>query len=315
MSRNIFTGRGTSFWVGAMLLLFSTVAPPCIASDSNVGTTGAQFLKIGIGARPTAMGDSVVALSDDVNVVHFNPAGIGELSRPEISMMHTQWIAGANLDSGAFSYPTNHGAFAISATTLKVDDIQRRGLDESHSGNFEAMDANYGLSYARNLSPLLSIGVTGRYISQQIDTYSASTWAGDVGAIKRFGGKPYSLGLAVKNIGQPIKFKKESDPLPLLVDFGAATCFWKQKLLITADGRWRRDNSPGFGLGLEYRQALGKESRFALRSGYNSTITDSGSSGVTLGAGLGIGRLDLDFAWIPFADFGNTFRYAAHVKF
>ncbi len=71
----------------------------------------------------------------------------------------------------------------------------------------------------------------------------------------------------------------------------------------------------GFGAGLEYKAPITSGTRFALRAGYNSTITDANGAGVTLGAGGGIGRLDLDFAWVPFGDFGNTFRYAAHMKF
>ncbi len=285
------------------------------ATNKNVGTSAAQFLKIGAGARPTAMGDSFVAVSEDVNSVTFNPAGIADVARPEFAAMHTQWIADANYDFGAFCYPTNHGALAFAASTLKVEDIQRRGSDETHNGDFKAMDAAYALSYGHNLTPLTSLGVTARYISQSIDAASAGTWAGDVGVIKRLQEKPVSLGLAVKNFGQAVEFRNESDPLPLMVDAGVATTFLRQNLLVTADGRWFRDNDPGFGVGLEYRHDIGSKNRFALRTGYNSTVTDAGAAGLTLGGGLGFGRLDLDFAWVPFGDFGNTFRYAAHMKF
>ena len=34
-----------------------------------------------------------------------------------------------------------------------------------------------------------------------------------------------------------------------------------------------------------------------------------------MGAGIGYKLFDIDFAWVPFGDLGNTFRYAAHVKF
>jgi len=285
------------------------------ASNKKVGTTGAQFLKIGAGARPTAMGDAYVAVSEDVNSVYFNPAGIANISRSEMSVMHTQWIGNSNYDFGAFCYPTDHGAFAFSAATLKVNDIDRRGSDEVKTGSFEATDAAYGLSYARNLSPLLSLGFTGRFIQQKIDSTSASTFAGDIGIIKRLRERPISFGLAAKHMGQPVEFKNESDPLPMTIDAGVAASFWQQALLITADARWRRDNDPGYGVGVEYKHQFSEKHRFALRSGYNSTATDSDGSGITLGGGVGLGRLDMDFAWVPFADLGNTYRYALRIRF
>lgn len=295
----------------AMALAFS----PVFASNKKVGTSGAQFLKIGGGARPTAMGNSFVAVADDVNAIYYNPAGISNLPRAEFVAMHTEWIAGTNYDYGAFSYPLNNGAIAVSAATLKVDEIQRRNADESRDGDFEAMDSAYTLSYGHNLSPLTSVGITGRYIRQSIDATSAATWDGDVGIIKRFSERPISLGLTVKHFGAPLEFKNESDPLPLTVDAGFSAALLQQRLLFTADGRWRRDNDPGYGAGLEYRRPIGTKSRFALRTGWDSTVTDAEASGLTMGGGLGLGRLNLDFAWIPFGDLGNTFRYAAHVKF
>ncbi len=285
------------------------------ATDKNVGTSSAQFLKIGAGARPTAMGDAFVAVADDVNSVYFNPAGIANLARPEFTAMHTQWIANTNYDMGAFSYPTSYGAFGLAAATLKTDDIQRRDVDETHTGDFKAIDASYSVSYAHNIAPQLALGVTARLIQQSIDSTSASTYDADFGVLKRFASSPASFGLAVKHLGKPVKFRKESDPLPMNVDLGAATELLDKRLLVSADGRWFRDNSPGYGLGLEYTMPLSDKNKFVLRGGYNSKATDADGSGITLGAGLGLGRLDLDFAWVPFGDLGDTFRYAAHMKF
>jgi hypothetical protein len=161
----------------------------------------------------------------------------------------------------------------------------------------------------------LSLGITGRYVKQSIDNASASTWAGDIGVLKRFDSSPITLGLAVKNMGKPMQFRNESDPLPLAVDAGVAATLFRQKLTLTADGRWRRDNSPAFGLGSEYMYPLGRQGRLLLRTGYNSAITDAGSSGLTFGGGVGFGRVDFDFAWVPFSDLGNTIRYSLRVRF
>ncbi len=41
---------------------------------AKVGTVGAQFLKIGIGARGAAMGGAYEAISNDVTAVFWNPS-------------------------------------------------------------------------------------------------------------------------------------------------------------------------------------------------------------------------------------------------
>ncbi|MCG3203433.1 MAG: hypothetical protein KCHDKBKB_00092 [Elusimicrobia bacterium] len=298
-----------------LLLISSASVESLYGANKNAGTAGAQFLKIGAGPRPTALGDSFVAVSEDVNAVYFNPAGIATSSRPEFTAMHTQWIADTSYDFGAFSYPTNHGAFAISASTLKVEDLQRRGTDETRNGSFEAMDSAYALTYGHHFAPLLSLGVTGRMIRQSIDTTSANTWAADVGVMKRLRSRPVSLGLAVRHLGGSIKFRNESDPLPTTVDGGFAATFFREKLMVTADGRWFRDNDPGFGAGVEYRRSLGEKNRLALRGGYNSQATASDGAGLTMGAGLSFGRAEFSFAWVPFADLGNTYRFGLHIRF
>jgi len=40
------------------------------------GTTGATFLKLGVGSRPVAMGEAFVAVADDINALFWNPSGL-----------------------------------------------------------------------------------------------------------------------------------------------------------------------------------------------------------------------------------------------
>jgi hypothetical protein len=42
----------------------------------RVGISTAQFLKIGVGRRASAMGDAFVAISDDASALYWNPAGL-----------------------------------------------------------------------------------------------------------------------------------------------------------------------------------------------------------------------------------------------
>ena len=66
------------------------------------GSTTANFLKIGIGARGSAMGEAQSAIANDVNASYWNPAGLSTLRFQEISLMHYSLIEGVRYQvSGA----------------------------------------------------------------------------------------------------------------------------------------------------------------------------------------------------------------------
>jgi len=291
-------------------------ATPARAGEAKVGTSGAQFLKIGAGTRPTAMGDAFTAVADDVNAVYFNPAGLSQLKSAELTAMHTQWFENIDYAFGAFALPTAAGTFAISAATLEVADIRKRGLDESDQGSFTNVDSTYALSYGRRWGDTLSLGATARLIKAQIDSASASSWGGDVGVLKKFADTPYSVGLAARHFGQEVKFRDEGDPLPFVVDGGASGRFVNDHLLLSLKLSLPRDNDLQYGAGVEWAERASDGFRYAARAGYHTLGTDAdGASGVTVGAGIGYRRLDLDFAWVPMGDLGNTFRYAVLFHF
>jgi hypothetical protein len=299
-----------------MLTLLFMMSSLASATNKNAGTSGAQFLKIGAGARPTAMGEAFVGVADDVNAVSYNPAGLGFLDKTEFSAMHTQYFQGLDYDFGAYAQPLKHGTLALSAATLKTDDITRRALDETNTGSFKNQDASYALAYAHRLGATLSAGVTARLIREEIDSASAQAWSADVGVLKKFSRRPVSVGFAVRNLGQPIGFNDESDPLPLAFDAGMGIDLLRNRLKIAADLRHVRDTGVQAGIGSEWRETLRGNFRYAARAGYDTADADvEGASGLSLGAGIGYKLFDLDFAWVPFGILGNTFRYSAHLKF
>ncbi len=311
-SRGLFF-RAAIFAPAALLML--SLSGRVMAENKNIGTAGAQFLKIGVGARPTAMGESFVAVADDANAAFYNPSGLAFIERPELTAQHNQWFQGVNHQFGAFAYPTDFGAFALSAITLKVDDIQNRNSDETYQGTFEAMDSAYAVSYAKMLGPIHSMGFTARYVKQEIGPYSADAWAGDAGFMKKFVSVPLSLGLAVRNVGQKIKFKADEDPQPTVFDAGMSASLFHYRVLLAANVFKPVDNDVRFGAGMEFHPVLTKTYRFTLRGGFNSAHTDPEAPGFSFGAGLGIKQMSFDFSYVPFGDLGNTFRYSLGIRF
>ena len=90
---------------------------------AKVGTFSMQFLKLGVSARATGMGSAFTAIADDATATYWNPAGIVDVTRTEVSLNHTVWPADVSLDFAAavFALPFLPGAWGVSARALSID--------------------------------------------------------------------------------------------------------------------------------------------------------------------------------------------------
>ena len=52
-----------------------------------------EFLNIGVDAKSIGMGNAVSSTVDDVNATYWNPAGLINIERDEISLMHSNYFA------------------------------------------------------------------------------------------------------------------------------------------------------------------------------------------------------------------------------
>ena len=64
----------------------------------RVGTSAAQFLKIGVGPRAEAMGQAYIAIANDAEALFYNPAGISQFEKNEVFFSNTQWVVDIQLE-------------------------------------------------------------------------------------------------------------------------------------------------------------------------------------------------------------------------
>jgi hypothetical protein len=182
---------------------------------SKVGTTSAQFLKIGVG-RATGMGEAFGAIADDVSASYFNPAGLAQLTKKEALLSHIDWISDLNHDYVSLALPVNRlGVIAFSVTALTMSNMERLWIDDpatvireddSTGLYFGAMDVAFAVSYARQITDKLAFGFTGKAVSQTIYNMSASGAALDLGLLYRTGFKSLRLAAIVSNFGSSMAF-------------------------------------------------------------------------------------------------------------
>lgn len=303
---------------GVLIILILTCSLLGTAfASSKVGTSGAQFLKIGVGSRATAMGGVYTGVADDVSAIYWNPGGLGLLQSRELLLVYNSWFQDITHEFGAFAIPMgNIGVLGIGVTMLGMDDLEKRTIDViDKEGTFKAQDTAIALSYGKAIGEKLSIGLSVKSLSSKIDTEKASGIAVDVGSIIKTGLQGLNVGVAVTNIGGKYKFMDEGDPLPMTIKVGAGYKILHDALTLALDINAPNDNDVQFGGGVEYALKFGQNSSFALRTGYKTGVDTGGLSGFGAGLGIKFNWFGFDFAWLPYGDLGDTMKGSVSFKF
>ncbi|MBC7185606.1 MAG: PorV/PorQ family protein [Calditrichaeota bacterium] len=319
-----------------------------VAQVTKSGTTCAQFLKIGVGARATAMGEAFVATANDVNAIYWNPAGLTQLQGNQATFMHVEWLADISYDFAALAVPLgNAGTVGMFVTSLAVpDDKVRTVFEPEGTGElFGANDLALGLSYARALTDRFSIGFNGKFIRQNIWSMSSSAVALDIGTFFRSKYRDLKIGVCMSNFGTKSRMEGRAnllyvDPdrtiegnndqiraalevnrwdLPLSLKIGISfdalrTGF--NRLTLAADAVHPNDNYEYLNAGLEYAV---RELVF-LRAGYRGMGMDELEGGLTVGGGVrwsfgGAASLALDYSYADFGRLTGVHRYSLVVGF
>jgi len=196
--------KRTFIQICLLISIFSVLGAYAQGNSDKSGTTVAQFLKIGAGARAMGMAGSFVAQSDDAFSLYWNPAGLAKVNDVAFSVTHADWFAGIDYQFFGFVLPVSKSSsIGIQAIVLNMDQIEITTIDEPHgTGEFyNASDLALGVSYGTWLTDFFALGVSTKFIYQEIYNESASTVAFDIGSILDI---PYSgmkLGMNFSNFG------------------------------------------------------------------------------------------------------------------
>ena len=292
---------------------------PLMADNSdiheNAGTRAMTFLKIGVGAKAIGMGESQVAATDDLYATFWNPAGLIKLQRPQLALMHNEWIAQINHEFVGIAFPVGKSnTVGISANFLSFGDIQGRDQDGNLTEIFRPYDLAMALSYARGIGQSLALGINAKYMREQISDENGTGVAFDFGGMYTLSKLPFSFGINAQNVGPRVKYVEDAFQLPFVLRLGAAYRFFNDNAILTTDFIRPTDNDNAIGLGIGYTIA----NILQIRTGYKYQLggNDLGAiSGLTSGFGLSILRFHIDYALVSFGDLGFTHRLSLIANF
>ncbi len=298
------------------------------AEVSNVGSAGAQFLKIGVGSRYQAMGEASVATAGDVYAMYWNPAGLTAIENGQVSFTRVNWLLDIDLNYIGFAkYFEDVGVFGVSATVLSMGEQEVTRADEP-DGTGERFDASsyaIGLTFARQLTSRFSFGVTAKYVGERIWEEKASGVAFDFGTLLHTGFKSLRFGMSISNMGPEMQFSSSefnSDgnsaqykttpfEMPMVFRVGIAYDFEfnRQSMLTMAmEMKHPNDQLQQGSLGAEY----GFEEKYFVRGGYKFNYDEEKLS---LGAGIitSLGNdvsLMVDYSWQDFGRLNDTQKFS-----
>lgn len=193
-------------------LLFIVFLPVIVTAQSGlnkVGTVGAQFLKIDVGAYAMGMGGAFTAVTKDATAAYWNPAALTMIKNLDINFSYTRWIADINHQAITIAKNFDQfGAIGFSLIRLGTEqmEITTTTQQEGTGELFSYQDLALGFSYAKQLTDKFSVGGTLKFIDQQIYILHARGFAFDVATYYWTGFKTVRMVMALRNFGSDIKF-------------------------------------------------------------------------------------------------------------
>ena len=303
-----------SLLIVILILICTHVSADSTDIHENAGTRAMTFLKIGVGAKAMGMGEAQVAATNDLYASFWNPAGLGALQKPQIALMHNEWFAEINHEFVGFAFPIGNNTVGASANFLSFGEIQGRDQDGNETSIFRPYDLAVAVSYARRIGETLALGVNAKVLREQIADDSGSGFAFDLGGVYNFSDIPLSFGVNAQHIGPRVQYVEDAFELPFTLRIGTAYRLWKDAAILTMDFIRPTDNDNSIAVGAGYTIA----NILQLRTGYIYKFggNDLGAtSGLRGGFGLTLRRFQVDYAVVPFGDYGLTHRFSLLANF
>jgi hypothetical protein len=297
----------------------------------RTGTSSLTFLKIGNGGRGTAMGETFVAVANDISALYWNPAGITLFKENGVTFSHTRWFVDTQLNYfGGVYHFGNQNAVGISVTSLRTEDMKvtTEFQPQGTGSYFRFSDIAIGLTYARQLTDRFSFGATLKYIEETDGALKMKGFVGDLGTYYRTGLGTSRFAVTISNFGGQFtpqgsvdlvsgrtvsSFQKYPPPTFFRFGFAIEPIMNKTNRLTTSvQLSSPNDNAENLNFGAEYAF----KEFFFLRGGYKINVDAESFSG---GAGIkfttSFAKADLDYSIAKYGQLGYAQRLSLNLMF
>jgi hypothetical protein len=308
----------TAPWLFLMLFLALALAlarPGLKAAESIQTIAGMSFPAVqeAGSARAIGMGSTYVGVAEGSATLPHNPAGLANMKAMEVALHHNGTVEGSFQETVTFAMPLP-GPHGIGASLNYTDHGDFEGRDTSGNllPDYQSRAFGASVGWGGRLTPKLAVGAALKANRQDLAGTAMDAVAADLGALWSLANN-LTLGAAYTNLGVEAGGSRLAQGLNLGASLYLAKGTDMQWLLAVSDEALAAgDNTLRAGLEFKLNQML------ALRGGYGfrTTYTDMDAVvGLTLGLGVSLENLTLDYAFVPLAEAGSVQRLSLTYAF
>jgi hypothetical protein len=330
-----FRGNDKLLWFLLVVIFFNAEKINAqlfpVLGEQRVGISTAQFLKIGVGGRATALGDAFVALANDASALYWNPAGLVQFENTQVFFSHNEWIVDIDHDFlGIVYHLDKSNALGIAVTSLSMKDMPvTTEFALLGTGEFFGFsDIAVALSYSRRMTEQFSFGGTIRYIEETLDKLKMRGVMIDLGTYYWTGLGTTRFAVVVSNFGNQLApdgevvligkreksdWQSFSPPTTFRIGFAFEPYeTTEHKITTSIQLNHPNDNSENVSTGLEYNW----RDIVYIRGGYKFNVDEQNYSvGAGFNVPITIADFTIDYAFSNFERLGSAHRFSMVLGF
>ena len=273
-----------------------------------------SFLRLPVSAHVAALGgDNISINDDDPTLIFHNPALIAGVTDKSLNLNYMTYMEGCKTASASFVRAWKERAtWGVSAQYMDYGKMKQTTAENIEQGDFSAKDIALAATFTYLLGNNFSGGITARYISTTIGSYSSAAVGIDLGANYLNEETGWSLSAVAKNLGGQIKaYDDDFERIPLDLQIGVTKQLIGSPLRLSATlsrlNNWDQEFIKHLTIGGDLM--LG--SQFYVSAGYNfrrssemriidSEGESSHGAGFSLGGGIQLQRFKLNVGYAKY---------------
>lgn len=297
-------GRKLSVTMIACLLVI-VASLPVLALDEGAGQAVPWFFKTP-SAKSVALGNSQAVVTSGAAAIILNPANLSWQGGNYLSLMHTEIIKEVNQELVGVSYQLKGWHLGLGYQRIEVKNIEAYDEQDNYLSTFADVGQALTLAVSKRIHPRVSLGGSVSLIGEKMMQYAGRGYAAKISGMWQVTDNLLIGGVLTNPIGQ-MNWVDEwagyegdtelpatwSDPLPTVGRVGAAYYWPEYDLTVLAEYLSDQADAP---LHIGVEKGYMRNLRFRL-----------GLDGLTptMGLGLKMSRLEVDYAFVLDQDFGK----------
>ena len=304
-------------------MVLTLLLQQCFSQDT--GTYA--FLRNDVSARAAALNGSFVSMTDDANVLFYNPASLVTISSPRVSLSYFKNLLDVNTGSLVFAQDVQGiGNIGVGIDYVDYGTFTRTDLSQNDLGSFSASELALVAGYGMMLDEQSSIGGNIKFIHSSIAEYSSTALAVDLGYLYQIPSENITIGGSVLNLGRQLtEYASTRELLPLDIVVGITKRPEHLPVLLNLNFHKLNeqrahalDRFSSFTFGAEFLMSESVRLRFGYSNEEHKDLTlgtTAGLAGFSLGAGFILNEYLIDYAFNSYGKIGGLHRISLGMSF